>query len=290
MFDESSLIQLGPDLLRTFVAAADCGSFTRAAPMVHRTQSAVSMQMKRLESDLGQALFRREGRGVALTTEGDVLYRYARRLLALHDEALAAVGGPRLHGVVRFGAPEDYATRYLPGALRRFAAAHPFVQVDVYCDESSHLREKYRAKELDLVLTTERHAGGSDSRPLPLSWLVAERGAPVETRPLPLALYHAGCLYRRNGLAALENAGIPYRIAYGSPSMTGVMAAIQAGLAVGPVSVGTTMPGCRLALPEDGLPPIPPVGIRLHARQDGAQDMVEAFAGFLRQELVLDGD
>lgn len=287
MFDESSLIQLGPDLLRTFVAAADCGSFTRAAPMVHRTQSAVSMQMKRLESDLGQALFRREGRGVALTTEGDVLYRYARRLLALHDEALAAVGGPRLHGVVRFGAPEDYATRYLPGALKRFAAAHPFVQVDVYCDESSHLREKYRAKELDLVLTTERHAGGSDSRPLPLSWLVAERGAPVETRPLPLALYHAGCLYRRNGLAALENAGIPYRIAYGSPSMAGVLAAVQAGLAVAPVTETCVVSGCRRTTAQDGLPPIAPVGIGLHLAPGKTSRAATSLHAFMGNELGL---
>lgn len=283
------MIQLGPDLLRTFVAAADSGSFTKAASVVHRTQSAVSMQMKRLESDLGLTLFNREGRGVALTAEGDVLYRYAVRLLALHDEALAAVGGPRLHGVIRFGAPEDYATRYLPGALKRFGTAHPFVQVDVYCDESSRLREKFRDGEMDLILTTEERAGETDSRPLPLAWLVAERGAPVGLRPLPLALYHQGCLYRRNGLAALEKAGIPYRIAYGSPSMTGVMAAIRAGLAVGPVSVGTTMPGCRLALPEDGLPPIPPVAIRLRARLDGAQSILEAFAGFIRQELALAG-
>jgi len=287
MFDDSSLIQLGPDLLRSFVAAADTGSFTKAAPMVHRTQSAVSMQMKKLEKDLGRELFRREGRGVVLTSEGDVLYRYARRLLALHDEALVAMGGPKLNGLVRFGAPEDYSTRYLPGALQRFAAAHPRVQVDVYCDDSARLRDKYRAGELDVVLTTEEQAGAEDSRPLPLAWLVADRGAPVDRRPLPLALYHMGCLYRRNALSALERAGIPYRVAYGSPSMTGVLAAIHAGLAVGPVSVGTTMKGCRLALPEDGLPDISPVGIRLRVRRDGATPIPDSFADFLRQELTL---
>ncbi|MGE4193341.1 MAG: LysR substrate-binding domain-containing protein [Pseudodesulfovibrio sp.] len=287
MLDETSLTQLPPDLLRTFVAAADSGSFTRAAPLVHRTQSAVSMQMKRLETDLGRELFRREGRGVALTTEGDVLYRYARRLLDLHDEALVAIGTPRMHGVVRCGAPEDYATRYLPGALQRFAAAHPRVQVDVYCDDSSRLREMYRAGELDVVLTTEETAGAVDSRPLPLAWLVADRGAPVERRPLPLALYHQGCLYRRNGLAALERASIPYRVAYGSPSMTGVLAAIRAGLAVGPVSVGTVAEGCRLAVPGDGLPEIRPVAIQLRAGRNKRPAILEAFAGFMRQELLL---
>ena len=287
MIDSSSLTHLPPDLLRTFIAAADSGSFTEAARIVHRTQSAISMQMKRLEADLGRVLFRREGRGVGLTTEGDVLYGYARRLLSLHDEALAAVSGPRLDGIVRFGAPEDYATQYLPGALKRFGAAHPRVQVDVYCDDSERLREKYRRGELDIILTTEERSESIDSRNLPLTWLVAERGAPIDQRPLPLALYHAGCLYRRNGLAALDHAGIPWRIAYTSPSMTGVMAAIKAGLAVGPVSKGTTMDGCRLAMPRDGLPDIAQVGISLHAPQNGESNVLTAFSGFLRQELSL---
>ena len=287
MLDESSTTNLQPDLLRTFLAAADSGSFTSAARIIHLTQSAVSMQMKRLESDLDRRLFRREGRGVALTSEGGVLYAYAQRLLALHDEALAAISGPRLHGVVRFGAPEDYATRYLPGALKRFAAGHPRVQVDVFCGDSDLLRKKYRNNELDVVLTTEERPGPVDSTPLPLAWLMAERGAPMERRPLPLALYHAGCLYRRNGVAALDRAGIPWRTAYTSPSMTGVMAAIQAGLAVGPVSVGTTMKGCRLAMPRDGLPDIMPVGISLHAPHNDKSDVLSAFSGFLRQELSL---
>lgn len=287
MIDESSLIQLPPDLLRTFIAAMDTGSFTTAAQLVHRTQSAVSMQIKKLERDLGQQLFLREGRGVVPTPEGDMLYRYAQRLLALHEETLVALRKPRLHGVVRFGTPEDYATRYLPSALQRFAAVHPSVQVEVYCDESSRLKEQFHARELDIVLTTEEHANQTDTKPLPLAWLMAEHGAPVEQCPLPLALFHAGCLFRRNGLTALEQAGIPYRIAYSSPSLAGVLAAIQAGLAVGPVSINTYMQGCRLALPQDGLPPIAPVGMRLKITKKAHSAVLDSFAGFLSQELGL---
>lgn len=289
MLDDKNLPHLPPDVLRTFVAATDSGSFTGAAGLVHLTQSAVSMQMKRLEADLGRPLFLREGRGVRPTPEGEVLYGYARRLLTLHDETLAAIREPKLDGVIRFGAPEDYATQYLPGALKRFAAAHPRVQVDAFCADSDALREKYGDNELDVILTTEEAPGPEDSRELPLAWLVAERGAPVDRRPLPLALYHAGCLYRRNGLAALDRAAIGFRVAYTSPSMTGVLAAIRAGLAVGPVSVGAVPDGCRLAVERDGLPPISPVAIRLRARRDRENGALGALTGFLRRELALAG-
>lgn len=287
MIDAKSMIDLPPDLLRTFIIAADTGSFTRAAQQVHRTQSAVSMQIKRLETELNRPLFEREGRGVTLTTDGDTLYQYARRLLALHDEALAAITGPRLHGMIRFGAPEDYAARYLPGVLRQFAMTYPQVQVDVFCSASPELRQQFDRGELDIILTTEETADRADAREIPLTWIMAERGAPLDQRPLPLALFHAGCLYRRNTLAALENADIPYRIAYGSPSLAGVLAAVAAGLAVAPVTADTTAPGCRLATPEDDLPEIAPSAIGLHCNQASPTQAATAFVDFLRRELGL---
>lgn len=281
------MTQLSPELLRTFVAAADTGSFTQAGKAVHRTQSAVSMQMKRLETELDRPLFQREGRGVVLTAEGDTLYRYARRLLSLHDEALAAVSKPMPKGMVRFGAPEDYAAQYLPGALRRFAAAYPMIEVDVYCDASPMLRERFGRGELDVMLTTEENNGAAHCRTIDLSWIVAERGGPLDTSPLPLALFHNGCLYRRNTLMALERAGIPYRIAYGSPSMAGVLAAVQAGLAVAPVPTGSSAPGCRQLVSGDGLPSIEPVAIGLHQSPNGSEDAVNAFHAFMGQELEI---
>lgn len=287
MLDVKTMTQLSPDLLRTFVTAADTGSFTRAGKMVNRTQSAVSMQMKRLETDLDRPLFRRKGRGVMLTAEGDTLYRYARRLLALHDEALAAVCGPKLNGTVRFGAPEDYAAQFLPKTLQRFAAAYPMVEVNVLCGPSASLRKRFEREELDVMLTTEENSGAAHCRELKLTWIVAERGGPLEISPLPLALYHDGCPYRRNALSALEQAGIAYRIAYGVPSMAGVAAAVQAGLAVAPVSRDSRIKGCRQATQEDGLPAIASVAIGLQKAPGQDSDAVTAFHAFIGQELGL---
>ena len=287
MLDVINVPQLSPDLLRTFVAAADLGSFTKAGTQAHRTQSAVSMQVKKLEEDLGRPLFLRQGRGVVLTPDGETLYRYARRLLALHDQALAALTGPELGGVVRFGAPEDYAAHFLPQALRRFALAHPGVEVQVYCHASPELSALFADGELDVMLTTEEHGPGPNRRRLGLEWIVAEHGGPLDERPLPLALFHAGCPYRRNALLALEEAGIPYRVAYTSPSMTGVLPAVQAGLAVAPAAETCQAPGCRRTAPRDGIPPIAPMSIALHRAANSESEAVASFHDFIGQELNL---
>lgn len=288
MIHTSEIPQLSPEQLRTFIAAADSGSFTQAALIVCRTQSAVSMQIKRLESELERPLFIREGRGVVLTTDGETLYRYAQRLLSLHDEAVANIYGPKLEGVVRFGAPEDYAAQYLPQTLKRFATVHPMVTVEVYCDTSSRLRKRFESGKLDVMLTTEENGEDSHLHQLDLAWLVAEHGGPLEQSPLPLALFHAGCLFRQKGLMALEEAGIPYRIAYSSPSMAGVLAAVQAGLAVAPVKRSSRVPGCRRTTETEGLPPISPVAIRLHMAPENTGKTISSFHSFIRKELDLE--
>ena len=287
MINTNIVTQLSPDVLRTFVAAADSGSFTHAAVAVHRTQSAVSMQIKRLESELSRTLFDRQGRGVALTAYGETLYRYARRLLALHDEALSAITAPRLGGKVRFGAPEDYAARFLPKALKRFAAVHPMVEVEVRCDATPNLQKRFADGGLDVMLTTEDTWVGPGRRQIDLIWVVAEHGGPLDERPLPLALFHSGCLYRRNALLALEKNRIPYRIAYGSPSMAGVLAAVRAGLAVAPATEASIATGCRRATREDGLPPVAPVGIGLHLAPGNASEAVTSLHAFMGHELGL---
>lgn len=264
----NTMPQLPPDLLRTFIAAADTGSFTRASEVVHRTQAAISMKMKRLEEELGRTLFLREGRGVVLTAEGEMLYRYARRLLSLHDEALNAMTGPVPSGVVRLGAPEDYAAQFLPNALKRFADAHPAIDVEVHCDASPILRERFDQGELDVVLTTEGYQEQPNLRKLELVWVKSERVGMPETTPLPLALFHDGCLYRRSALDALERAGITYRITYGSPSLAGVLAAVHAGLAVAPVASECPTPGCRRTTEKDNLPELEPVAIGLQKRNN----------------------
>ncbi|HQD57952.1 MAG TPA: LysR family transcriptional regulator, partial [Candidatus Competibacteraceae bacterium] len=146
--------QLDPDLLRTFVAIVDGGGFTQAAKQVHRTQSAVSMQVRRLESELSRTLFQREGRSARLTPDGEALLGYARRLLKLHDEAVSVLSCPDLSGLVRIGTPDDYVDRFLPEILARFARAFPRVQVEVNCEPSVNLRRMLAEHRLDLALIT----------------------------------------------------------------------------------------------------------------------------------------
>ncbi|HXH02427.1 MAG TPA: LysR substrate-binding domain-containing protein, partial [Candidatus Competibacteraceae bacterium] len=221
------------DLLRTFVAIADQGGFTRAAEAVNRTQSAVSMQMKRLEEDIVQRpLFERDGRGVRLTGEGELLLGYARRILRLHDEALGVLRQPDMVGTVRIGIPDDYVMPFLPNILTRFTRAYPLVQVEVLCQPSEQLLRG--DQQLDLFIATFRpgQERGVLLRREPTVWATAENGCAQVRDPLPLALFMEGCFFREWALRALEAEGRAYRIAYTSPSITTLLAAVSAGLAV----------------------------------------------------------
>jgi DNA-binding transcriptional LysR family regulator len=258
-------MQLSPDILRTFVAAARTLNFTHAARQMHLTQSAVSMQMHRLEGDLGKVLFRRITRGVELTADGEALLKYARRLLRLHDEALAALTQPEVDGRIRLGAAEDYASRHLPGILRRFGRRYPLVRVDLYCDLSENLLGLLERGELDICLCNSESGdfGGRFLRYEPVVW-VAPMDAEVEKEsPLPLAVFHPGCMFRRWAVQALREQGISYRIAYSSPSTTGVLAAVTAGLAVAPVGASIPNSGFRI-LPDGVLGRLPSAVVSLH--------------------------
>src|ERR1700742_5059421 len=210
---------LDPELLQAFVLIAEGSSFTQAADRLGRTQSAISMQIKRLEEMLGQTVLSRgKGGTVALTTHGRYLLARARAILALNDEGLTTFRAPAMSGTVRLGTPDDYALSHIPGVLRRFAETHPAVQVDVLCSSSSDLVEKLKAGELDLTLVSD----GSQPRNWPavslwrgpLSWITSTRYAPHRQAPLPLALAHETCRWRASAQDALDRAGIRYRIAY----------------------------------------------------------------------------
>ncbi|WP_203544791.1 LysR family transcriptional regulator [Desulfovibrio sp. JC010] len=284
MLDTLHSAQLTPDLLRSFIIAADTKSFTRTANLVHRTQAAVSMQMKKLEDELKCVLFQREGRGVSLTAEGEILYRYSSKILELHDEALSAVSGPKLNGIVRLGAPDDYAMKHLPGILKEFAVNHPQVQIDVFCDDTRTLAAMLDKGQLDLVIATD-NAKTEFSAPLELSWILPERMEPAELDVLPLALFHPFCCYRENALKALDKAGRKYRIAYGSPSLAGLLAAVQGGLAIAVVTKETTAKGCRHARPSDNLPAIEHVYIDLRFQPGLRSEVVSVFGGFIARGL-----
>jgi DNA-binding transcriptional LysR family regulator len=258
-------MQLSPDILRTFVAAARALNFTHAARHVHLTQSAVSMQINRLERDLGKVLFRRITRGVELTADGEALLKYARRLLHLHDEALASLTQPDVDGLIRLGAAEEYASQHMPGILRHFGKRYPLVRVDLYCDLSDNLLQMLHRGELDLCLCNSENGehGGEFLRHEPVVW-VAPKDVEVEREsPLPLAVFHKGCIFRKWAIQALADQGVAYRVAYSSPSTNGVLAAVKAGLAVAPI--GASVPNSDFRILKRGvLNSMPSAIVSLH--------------------------
>lgn len=278
---------LDPDLLRAFVFIAEDGSFTRAAARVGRTQSAVSMQLQRLEAMLGQRLLTRgKGGAVQLTPHGQFLLARARELLALNDQIWASFRTPTVQGTVRLGTPDDYALRYLPTILKRFAERHPSVQVDVLCLPSSLLVERLRDGDLDLTLCSEGlEPHGWPATPLwrgPLSWITSAGHAPHRQDPLPVALAGGDhCTWSLAARRALDAAARPYRVAYYASTLMGTHAPVIAGLAV---TVGATawLPeGLRAVRPEEGLPPLPDFGILLLRGADARQPVTDALAEYI---------
>lgn len=274
---------LDTDVLRTFVAIAESGSFTRAARQVFRTPSALSMQIKRLEETLGKPLFVRDARQVRLTPEGEVLLSYGRRLLKLNEEAVTQFLAPALEGTVRFGTPDDIGTRILPGVLAQFARSHPAVQVDVVAGRSVEMIRRLDAGELDLILVTAGNEGQEAGRgevvhTEPLEWACREGGIAPRRSPLPVSLADQGCAWRAMALAALDRAGIAYRIAYTSEHCAGQQAAMLADLAVAPFPASLIRPPLRRVGEEAGLPPIGDYQVLL-IRRPGAGDACETLAG-----------
>jgi DNA-binding transcriptional LysR family regulator len=259
------LTTFDPELLRSFVAIAETGGFTAAAGRVHRTQSAVSMQIKRLEEGLGRALFAREGRTVALTRDGELLLAHARRILHAHQEALAAFDREALAGEVTVGAPDDYASTFLPRILARFAATHARVHVNVVCQASVELMRRLADRAVDLALVSQGSGerGGTVVLREPIVWVTSSRHRVHEQEPLPLALFEPGCAFRRAATESLAASGRAARVAYTSLSIAGVHAALEAGLAVGVLLRSSVRPGLRILDERDGFPPLPESGIVL---------------------------
>ena len=280
--ENASLPLLDTDTLRTFVAIAENGSFTRAAHQVFRTPSALSMQIKRLEETLGQSLFIREARRVSLTPEGEVLLGYGRRLLKLNEEAVGRFLAPSLEGSVRLGTPDDVGTRVLPQVLTRFARSHPAVQVNVNAGRSVDLLKRLDDGELDLALVTLGHSDLSAKRgevvhTEPLVWAGRDGGVAVQRSPLPLSLANHGCAWREMALGALDKAEISYRVAYNSEHCAGQEAAMLADLAVAPFPASLVQPPLRVLGPENGLPALGDYQIAL-VRRDGSGPAAEALA------------
>jgi DNA-binding transcriptional LysR family regulator len=253
-------------LLQAFSAVVDSGSFTRAAQYLCRTQSAVSMQLRKLEDLTGHQLLHRDSRNIKLTEEGEVLLGYARRMIRLNEEALVALDQPHAQGHVRLGMPDDYAHQFLPGVLAHFAHAYPRVQLEVIGALSGDLLNRVEAGELDVALITRqpKRRRGQVLRTEHLVWTGSRQHLAFEVSPLPLALFPEGCVFREHALAALDAAQIPWRIAYTSQSFAGGKLAVSGGLALTVVAQSMVPPEWRVLGAEHALPRLPEIEIALH--------------------------
>lgn len=256
---------LDVDQLKTFLAIADLGNFTRAAEEVNKTQSAVSMQMKRLEEVIGRPLFARDGRSSRFTSDGERLIEYARRIVALSNETVSAFTQPEINGTVRFGTPDDYADVFLPEVLARFARTHPQVTVDVECFSSSILAERTQHGEIDLAIIScgAQDIYGEVLRKEELVWVTSTRHNLHLRDEVPLAVAHVTCSWRKMVTATLDDIGRKYRVAYSSPNSATLNAAVLQGLAVAALPAFCIKPGMRTLTPADGFPPLKTFAISL---------------------------
>lgn len=274
-------------LLRTLVAVVDSGSFTQAAAHVHRTQSAVSMQIKRLEEVVGRTLFERVGRRSRLTREGEALADYARRILRLHDEALTAVGEPEIAGAVRLGVPDDYMSGFLPQVLAAFAETYPLVEVELRCQTSGKISRAHDAREVDIGLVTMSAVRQQCRlvRREPVVWATSKRHLVHERDPVPLAVFEPGCVFRDWAQESLEAEARAFRIAYSSESLAGLVTAVDAGLAVTVLPRSSMPDGFRELSPEEGFPALPVVDIGLIPPRRDAGRAVHALADHIALEV-----
>ncbi len=278
------------ELLRSFIAVADCGGFHRAAEQLNLTQSTVSQQIKRLELETKRPLFRRTTRTVALTDDGEMLLGDARRLLQLEEAARHRLTAPRLSGTVRLGANEEVASGSLPSALGRFASLHPDVKLEVQIGVSSEMIEQLDAGRLDVVFA-KRPLGSSRGRLVwrePLVWAASDSFNLVPGAALPLALYRENSVSRDAALTALRASELVWQIVYTSPSLTGVRAAALAGLAITPLPASAVIGGLRSLGAETGLPPLPDLEFTIFEkrRPDAAATALAAVLFSLGQTAV----
>ena len=278
------------DALRTFIAVADTKGFTRAGRQVNRSQSAVSMQIKRLEDDIGKSLFERIGKSVKLTAEGNLLMKFARRIVKTHDDAVIALSKPGLKGVIRFGSPEHYTTGVLPGLLAGFASSYPDVVVEMRCENSDVIKAAVDIGELDIGICTQLDAGGQVIYHDPVVW-IADAGFVLQReKTLSVGVFEEDCIFRQWAVEALEKAGIKYRIVYVSRSISGIHEAVRAGLAVAPVVRSNVPPDLRIVGAEDGLPVLPVSNIVLHKAKGPQPQTVICFAEHLMKSFREKGD
>ena len=271
--------------LKSFVAIAETGTFGRAAATVNRTQSALSLQIKKLEEQLGCALFDRTGRKVTLTPQGEIFLGYAKRMIQLQWEAVSRLREPDVEGEIRFGTPEDFATHYLPDVLASFRQHHPRVQLNVECDLTLNLIDGFHRGEFDVILAKrdpQLVKWGAKVWREPLVWAAADRYQPEER--LSLVLSPQPCIYRARALAALDRAKRSWHISYTSPSLAGTLAAVKAGLGITVLPAHMIPAGIHPIRKETKLPHLADSEVAL-MKKDELSKVAEIFAEHVVQSL-----
>lgn len=257
------------DALRTMVVGVDLGGFSRAALRLHRSPSAVSMQLRKLETQAGQQLFKRNGRGLTLTDAGDVLLRYARRVLALNDEMGHAVGAIIEGGTVRVGMPQDFAHAALQTLLVRYTRVCPATYVEVKAGRNYELADDVKSGRLDMALAfaAPGRGGGHRIASVPAVWIGRARREHLTTahRVLPLVVFDEPCLFRGMAIDSLTQAGIPWRLAMNTPSLAGLWCGVRAGLGVTVRTMLAVPSGLAMVPPAEGLPALTTIDLVLHS-------------------------
>ena len=255
--------------LKSFIAIAETGTFSKAADSVGRTQSALSLQIKKLEDALGCQLFERAARHVTLTAQGEIFIGYAKQMLSLQRAAFSRLKEPDVAGEIRFGTPEDFATYYLPDVLASFRHHHPRIQLKVECDLTLNLLKGFERGDFDFILVKrdpQTVKGGSKVWREPLVWAAADYYR--SENPLSLVLSPQPCIYRARALAALDRAKKPWHISYTSPSLAGTLAAVKAGLGITVLPANMQPHGIRPIHKELKLPELADAEIALMKRDD----------------------
>lgn len=269
-------VNLPMEVLRSFVAIIDTGSMLQATERVFVTQSALSLQMRRLEEVVRQPLFNRQGRKLRLTQAGEHLLATARQILALNDRVLASLQGLALSGTVRIGLNQDFAEILLPGVLNEFVITNPEIQMHVRVGGSQELLDAMKAEQIDVVLCVRAENEPRNIKTMPMKWIGHQHL--LDRDVLPLALLEEPCLFRATALRVLEEARRPFRVVVETASLSGVRAAVQSGLAITCRNALFTEPDLMPTLPDDSMPALPSNGYALfiaNQPSDASQRLAE---------------
>jgi DNA-binding transcriptional LysR family regulator len=281
-------INLDLDILRTLAVAHDRGGLAQAAEHLGRTPSAISLQMKRLQEDLGTQIFRKRGRGLALTEAGEIALSYARRMLALNDDLLDTMHGANLAGHIRIGCPQDFAA-VLPSVVSQFTSLYPRMQIELHIEGNAALLDSVNNARIDLavVIGQKGHDHAQTVGRLDIVWIAASTFTPPHKQPLPLAVLGPQCLFRKGALQHLEAANTAYRLAAVSPSLDGLWAALLGGLGITARTALNLPDGLISAESLHGLPPLGSLPVTLHRHAGSTGVAADRMAALLTKALQL---